>query len=178
MPMRLTPSRWGLLLGALLLVNACSGSQPEAVVQRSVTPAEVNAFLQEVIDGASSFTYDQYLQRLGPPVRVEAEPAASSTTTPPDTLRTLIYYGLELTLDASPPAARPTRLALTDARFTSPEGLRVGYAETEVISTLGPPMKREPDRLIYEKAEPPGLVLMVFVERRAVSRLEWRFTDQ
>ena len=180
MPMRPTQSRWRRLLGALLLLSACSGSQPEAVVQPPVTPAEVNAFLQEMLDGASGLTYTGLVERLGPPVRVKAEPAASSTASSPDTLRTLIYHGLELTVHegASPPAVRPTRVALTDARYTSPEGLRVGYAESQVITTLGPPMQREPTRLIYEKTDPQHYVLVVFLERRTVSRIEWRFTDQ
>ena len=79
MPMRPTQSRWRCLLGALLLLSACSGSQPEAAVQPPVTPAEVNTFLQEMLGGTPAFTYTDLVERLGPPVRVKAVLAASST---------------------------------------------------------------------------------------------------
>lgn len=176
MPTRQTPFRWLSLLGMLLLMSACSASQPEAMVRPPAPPAAVNAFLQEVLDEAPVLTYDALVERLGPPVRVKAEPAASSTASPPDTLRTLIYYGLELTIDEG--TARATRVALTDARYTAPEGLRVGYAESEVITTLGPPMQRKPTQLIYEKTDPQHCLLVISVERRTVSHLEWRFTEE
>ena len=107
MPMRATRSRWGCLGAALLLLSACSGSQPDVVLQ-SVSVADVNVFLQEMLDEAPPLTYSDLVERLGPPSRVKAEPAS-----PPDTLRTLIYHGLELTLfeEAAPPISRPTRFA-------------------------------------------------------------------
>ena len=177
---RPTQPRWRCLLGALLLLSACSGSE-QVAVQRPVTPAEVNAFLEEVLDTAPALSYSDLVERLGPPIRVKVEPAAPpNAATPPDTLRTLIYLGLELTIteSATSPASPPTRVALTDARYTSPEGLRVGYAESQVLRTLGLPTQREPARLIYEKAGPQHCVLVVFLERRSVSRMEWRFNGE
>ncbi len=177
MQTRLTHPRWRCLLGALLLLSACSGSA-QLAVQQPVTPAEVNAFLEEVLETAPALSYSDLVERLGPPIRVKVEPAAPpNAATPPDTLRTLIYLGLELTVteSATSVASPPTRVALTDARYTSPEGLRVGYAESQVLRTLGRPTQREPARLIYEKTDPQRCVLVVFLERSSVSRLEWRF---
>ena len=75
----------------------------------------------------------------------------------------------------SPPTARPIRFALTDARYTSPEGLRVGFAESQVLSMLGLPTQRASAQMIYDKTDPQHCMLVVFLERRTVSRMEWRF---
>ena len=164
--------RWYSLLCALVLVSACGGAQragPEEAAAPDGT-TDVNGFLQEVLGSEQTYTYDDIVALLGPPVRVRAMPVAGS-----DTVRTLIYYGLEVGLHEGASATRLVHLALTGARYTAPEGLRVGYAESQVISTLGLPTRRKPAQLIYEKKTPRLCILVVFLERRAVSRMEWQF---
>ena len=166
--------RRGLLLGVLVLVNACSGVQQAAPEQTPtpVTIAEVNRFLETVLAGEQTYAYDDLVALLGPPIRQSATPLAGA-----DSVRTLVYYGLEVGLREGALPPRLVHLALTAARYTAPEGLRVGYAERQVLSSLGRPARRAPAQLIYEKARPPGCLLVVFLERRVISRLEWQFAE-
>ncbi len=164
--------RWCLVLSALVLLSACGGAQraaPEDTASADET-TDVNGFLQEVMAGRQAYAYDDLVALLGRPVRVKTMPVAGT-----DTVRTLIYYGLEVGLHEGASPTRLVHLALTGARYTAPEGIRVGYAESQVISTLGLPARREPAQLIYEKERPQECVMVVFLERRAVSRVEWRF---
>ena len=172
MPTRSHILRWCWVLSALVLISACGGSQRAAPEQTASTDGatDVNGFLQEVLTGEQAYAYDDLVTLLGRPVRVKAMPAAGT-----DTVRTLVYYGLEVGLHEGASASRLVHLALTGARYTAPEGIRVGYAESQVLSTLGLPTRREPAQLIYEKQSPQRGVLVVFLERRAVSRMEWRF---
>lgn len=173
------PSRFALLILccvlSALLQSACGGTQPAAAPEVRASTTDVNAFLQEALAGPA-LTYDELVTRLGSPVRVEAAPAAlAGGAASGDTMRTVIYYGLEVGLHEAS-SSRLAHFALTDARYTSPEGLRVGYAESQVVSALGLPTRREPARLIYEQEGAGRYVLVVFLERRAVSRLEWTLT--
>ena len=164
--------RWYSVLCALVLLSACGGSQrvgPEETASADGS-TDVNGFLQEVLAGEQAYAYDDLVALLGRPVRVKAMPVAGT-----DTVRTLTYYGLEVGLHEGASPSRLVHLALTGARYTAPEGIRVGYAESQVISILGLPTRREPAQLIYEKETPQHGVLIVFLERRTVSRMEWRF---
>ena len=174
--------RWSLMLSALVALSACGGSQrvaPEQTTPEQAVSIDVNGFIQEVLAGAQAYAYDDVVSMLGRPARVKAMPLAGpSGSAPPDTVRTLIYYGLEVGLREGAASSRLVHLALTDARYTSPEGVRVGYAESQVLSTLGLPTRRAPAQLIYEKESPQHGVLLIYLERRAVSRMEWRFDSK
>jgi len=175
MPTRSIRILWpGCLLAALLLVSACGGSR--RTVSSTVSTSDVNAFLQRVLETSPLLTYDDLIAQMGTPVREQAQAIDRPGAAQQDSLRTLIYYGLELMLDER--TSRLARFALTGPRFTSPEGLRVGYAESQVLSTLGRPTRQENTLLVYEKESPRPCVLMVLLERDAVSRMEWRFTDE
>lgn len=158
------------VLSTLFLASACGGSA--GTIESSATSQDVNTFLQELINKPPLLSYEELVGQLGPPVRVRTEVVPGQTT---DTLRTVFYYGLELALHEGTAPARLTHLALTDARYTSPEGLRVGYAESQILSTLGLPARREAARLTYENERPQPFTLVVLLERHAVSRLEWHF---
>ena len=105
---------------------------------------------------------------LGEPKRAEVQPVEGA-----DSLRTLEYYGLEIGLTEAGALSRVIFLALTDARYTAPEGIRVGFAAAQVLQSLGSPMRREDDRWIYPDTR--GRRLIVFVDERVVYRIEWRF---
>ena len=169
--MRLFMLRWCGVLSTLLLVSACGGS-PETIRPQQATTAEVSAFLQEALETEPVLGYDDLVARLGPPARVKAKPADGQ-----DSLRTMIYYGMEVALHEGAASSRLVWVAFTGARYTSPEGLRVGYAESEVVNILGLPARREATLLVYEKETPQPCTLMVFLEHRAISRLEWRFSE-
>ena len=174
--MRLFMLQWCGVVSTLLLVSACGGSSQVAPPQQA-TAAEVKAFLEDALETTPTLGYDDLVERLGPPVRVRAAPMdEANATSPQDTLRTMIYYGLEVALHESAAPSRLAHVAFPDTRFTSPEGLRVGYAESEVFSILGRPARREPTLLVYEKETPQPCLLMVFLEHRAISRMEWQFT--
>ncbi len=175
MLMRSYMLRWCVVLSVLFLVSACGGSSRTTAPQQAA-PADINAFLQDALETAPRLAYDDLVARLGLPARVKTEPMAGpNAASQQDTLRTMIYYGLEVALHEGAAPSRLAHFALTDARYTSPEGLRVGYAESEVLSTLGRPTRREPALLVYEKETPQPCILMVFLEHRTISRMEWRF---
>lgn len=166
------------LLGlfGLLWLSACSGggTAPASSDQPSATPESVRTVLEDALSANPALAYTDLMARIGPPVRERAVPAPEGTT---DSLRTLIYYGVEFTYPAplSAAATRPVHIALTDARFTSPEGLRVGYAQEQVRKTLGPPSRPDPTEWVYTKSEPVACRLVVFLEQNKVSRVEWQF---
>lgn len=174
MPTRSTTGWLGCLFGALLVVSACGGSR--SATSSMASTSDVNTFLQRVLETTPRLTYDDLVAQLGVPVREQAEAIDRPGAVQQDSLRTLIYYGLEVMLDER--TSQLTRLALTGPRFTSPEGLRVGYAESQILSTLGRPTRQETTFLVYEKERPRPCVLMVILERDTVSRMEWRFTDE
>ena len=168
-------SRLLVVLSTLALLSACSGANPEAVPQQA-SSADVNVFLRDVLAVEPVLAYEDLVTRLGPPVRVSAEPVGASAR--PDTLRTLFYHGLEVALrEAATAPSRVAFFALTGARYTSPEGLRVGYAEPQVIQVLGMPPQQESTQWLYEKEDPRSCVLVLFMEQKSISRMEWRFID-
>ncbi len=172
-------------LAALLLLGACSGARTGGA-EANPPPAEaaaadVTAFLAEVLGGPPALAYADLVARLGPPVRVHAEAAAgASGAAPADTLRTVVYYGLEVVLHeaSSLPASHLARVALTDARHTAPDGLRVGYAHEHILRALGRPTRQAATELFYEQTDPRPHLLLILLERRVASRIEWRFDGE
>lgn len=167
--------RWTAVLGcvALLAGPACSGPNPGAATDRPApTAAAVQATLDAALAGAL-LQPEAVHERLGLPVRVRSAPAAP----PADSAHTLVYHGLEFVFLAGRSVSGPalSRVALTDARYTSPDGLRVGYARDFIRSTLGRPDAEAPGQITYEKAGPPACTLVILLEADKVSRIEWRF---
>jgi hypothetical protein len=161
-------------VGLLLIGSGCSGTKPDAAASARARignePEAVTDFLREVVTERPALGYGEVVERLGPPIREQAEPASIRD----DTLRTLEYYGLEITLREEEEGSSVARLALTDARYTSPEGLRVGHAESYVLEALGRPAEKTATRYFYAQPGPPPLTMVVTFERRAISRIEWQ----
>ena len=162
----------------MLMLSACSGAGETTDVASqgpAPTTGAVHAVLQEALGASPGLGQDDLVARIGPPVRERTVATAGDEDM--DSLRTLIYYGLEISYPVGGMEAgrRPTRMALTDARYTSPEGLRVGYAEGQVRKLLGPPLHQELSRWVYEKREPVVHDLIVLLEQHKVSRVEWHF---
>lgn len=164
-----------------MLLNACALVRPRALPETSpqVSSSEVNAFLKDMLGSASSMTYEDLVARLGSPLRVDTAFVDEPERRAPDTMRTLVYPGLELGLHERTGSRdiRLTHFMLTDPRYTSPEGLRVGYSESQVLGMLGVPTRRETTELIYKKTHPSNCLLVVFLEQRTVSRMVWQFPE-
>lgn len=83
--------------------------------------------------------------------------------------RILIFYGIEITLTGS----EISRIALIDARYTSPEGLRIGYARDMVRTALGPPPEGDTDTWHYRTEH--GTPIIVSWQADRIVRLEWHY---
>lgn len=156
-------------LSLTLLLSACA-SAPPLVEGPAASSQNVSAFLSEVITRDMSVSQSDLVARLGEPVRIKAEPASSSGT-----MATAVYYGLEVCLHEESSRSSVSWVALTDARHSSPEGLRVGIAQTHILETLGRPTRQTATRFFYEKTEPRPMTLVITLEQKAASRLEWQF---
>ncbi|HMB94164.1 MAG TPA: hypothetical protein VKP65_25165 [Rhodothermales bacterium] len=162
------------VLSLLLVLGACaSTSDPSPVIETAgptATIANVAAFLSDVMTQDPSFNRDDLVARLGEPVRAETEPANSAGAA-----TTAVYYGLEVGLQEEGNQSSVSWIALTDARHTSPDGLRVGLAQNHILETLGRPTRQTSTRFFYEKTEPRPMTLVITLEQKAASRLEWQF---
>lgn len=161
-----------LLVFGILVFGACSGSQSAGLETEGPATSEVvTALMRDALADPAGFSYEALVARLGSPVRTRTGAGTGAV----DTLRTLVYYGVEFLLHESPGQVVLGAMALTDARYTSPEGLRVGYAQDVIRRELGPPSREDTGRLVYERTDPRPVSLVLLLEDRAVSRIEWVF---
>lgn len=161
------------VLGLLLVLGACASAPPPVVATDSPTTAttvNVSDFLADVMMRDLSLSQSDLAARLGEPVRIDTEPPSSSGT-----MKTAVYYGLEVCLHEAGSQSSVSWVALTDARHTAPDGLRVGLAQNHILEMLGRPTRQTPSRFFYEKTEPRPMTLVITLEQKAASRLEWQF---
>ena len=163
---RLAPATAGAIFAAWLLVS-CTGA---AEIGGDTMAERVNAFLDEVVmSGRRSFPAAGLEARLGTPLRT------TRTTVADDTMDLQQYYGLEVGVVRTSSGVQVLSVALTGPRYASPEGLRVGFAEREVLRTLGRPLQISSGTWTYSALE--ASLLLVEFEKRVVSRLSWRFAE-
>ena len=160
---RLAPATAGAILAAWCLTS-CTGT---AEIGGDITAEEVNAFLDELVSGGRrSFSAEELEARLGIPLR---------TTVADDTMHVQQYYGLQVGVSRTRSGVEVLFVALTGPRYRAPEGLRVGYAEREVLRTLGRPADTASGTWTY--TTPEAALLLVEFENRTVSRLAWKFAE-
>ncbi len=159
---RLAPASAVAVVATWLLVS-CTGT---AEVAGGIKAADVNAFIDEVVRGGRrSFSAGELVASLGDPVKT------TRTLMQSDTVDVQQYYGIEVGLGRSPSGVRLMYMALTEPRYSAPEGLRVGYAEREVLRTLGTPSETASGSWTYTSE---AARLLVHFENETVSRLAWR----
>lgn len=193
-------------IGALLFLSACSGSkevqdEPVSVAQpppaadrtreedapkapskppeRLPATATVEQFVQDALRSAGAVSYRELVRRLGAPQRVDEEPVPNPYDVESvDTLRTLYYDGLHAAIYDVTSEAKSflIRIALTDRRFTSPEGLRVGDPQQRVLEQVGPPTERGGSgQFIYQEDTSMPTAMIITVRNGRVAQIEWEF---
>lgn len=118
------------------------------------------------------------LDSLAPPLQVETEPTENRHVPDQiDTLRTLHYDGLSLTLyDVSASESTIlTEIEVTDGQYALREGLRVGDTRENAEDALGPPDERENGTYVYEYSNGASHYLRLYFSGDTVSKIEWSF---
>jgi hypothetical protein len=141
----------------------------------------VSQLIQRALRVEGSVSHGDLVQRLGSPQRVETRPVPNQYVQGQiDTVRTLVYPGVEaLVYDVTGETKSfLVRLSLLSPRYATPEGLRVGIVEGEVLEKIGPPMRRDraSGELIYQETETPATSLVVRVQNNRVVRIDWEFS--
>jgi hypothetical protein len=126
-------------------------------------------------------SYSTLVQQLGRPQRVETETVANQyVEDQTDTLRTLVYGGIEaIVYDvANESKSFLVRLSLSTARYTTPNGLRVGLKKERVIELLGPPTRHDTSagELVYQETTPKPTSMLIQLRDDRVTRIDWEFS--
>lgn len=118
------------------------------------------------------------LDRLAPPLRVEAEAVPNRHVRGQmDTLRTYVYDGLRFHVYAVSGSNKEILqgVTVTGSAYTTRDGLRVGSHRTEVEVALGPPARMEDRTAVYEFGQAAPTRLRIDYHSDVVERLEWSF---
>lgn len=189
--------------GALLVLSACTGSEAvrhtdvppppydtlrveaaERLPEPAAVPAPPAPAVARLITDAlrtdGRIDRTALLRRLGPPLRTTVEPVSNLYRThQTDSVRTITYPGLQAILYETRRPARIflIRLVLTDSRYASPEGLRVGMLPRQVVAAIGPPTERDraADELIYAEHNSMPTALILTLHQGRVAAIAWEF---
>ena len=145
----------GLWIG-LLALTAGACTQSDRYLQFG-PPVDVAGFITVAAGGQHVWTPEALAARFGAPVRQQRQ----------DSLTVYHYMGFELGL-----AGDTLRyIAYTESRHTAPEGIRVGWAATQVQRRFGPPLTSGQGRWTYRTE---GGLLVLSISEGIVTRMEWR----
>lgn len=192
---RLTMPRL-LVLALLLSLAACEASEnvptPGAPLPDSTATTDPDALdgadddaapaggpglaLPALVDAAGD---PALLGRLAPPQRTEATPQPNRhDPSQTDTLRTLHYDGLQLTVYDVAGSERTLlqSIEVTSAAYATDAGLRVGSTRADVAAALGAPERTEDGAAVYTVGSgPTPPALHVRYAGDAVERLTYHF---
>ena len=140
----------------------------------------VSRVIQDALRSDGRLSYDALLRRLGSPRVVQTEPVANQYVRgQTDTLRTLVYTGLEaLVYDVTDDSKSfLVRLSVSSTQYTSPEGVRVGLSEERVLDQIGPPTRRNASRgeWIYQESDTTPTSMVVRIRDDRVVQIDWEF---
>jgi hypothetical protein len=140
----------------------------------------VSRLIRQALRSDGSVSYASLQRQLGPPRRVEKRPVPNQYVEGQvDTLRTLVYTGLRaLVYDVTDTTKTfLVRLSLSSTQYATPEGLRVGLSEQQVLDQLGPPTRRNASvgELIYQETEPTPTSMVVRIREGRVVQIDWEF---
>lgn len=160
--------------------NSAETDRADPAEDAGPPPDVVSQLIEEALQSDGSISYRALVDQLGSPRQVETEPVANQyVPDQTDTLRTLIYQGVEaLMYDVTDaPKTFLVRLSLLSARYATPEGLRVGMEEKRVLAKVGTPTRRNAStgELIYQETEPTPTSMVLHVQAGEVTRIDWEF---
>ncbi len=140
----------------------------------------VSRLIQTALKSDGSLSYESLIQRLGAPQRVETAPVSNQYVEGQiDTLRTLVYAGVEALLYDVQDASKTilVRLSLSSTQYATPEGLRVGLSKERVLDLLGPPTRRDAatGKLVYRETAPNPTSMVIQLQDNRVVRIDWEF---
>lgn len=155
--------------------------EPAEPTEEAGPPVDVvSRLIRKALRSEGSLSYSTLIQELGPPQRIKKEPVANQYVRGQiDTLRTLVYTGIEALLYdvTDDPKILLVRLSLSSTQYSTPEGLRVGLSEARALDELGPPTRRNESRgeLIYEETESTPIAMVVRIQNGQIVRIDWEF---
>lgn len=169
-----------LALGLGLALAGCARQGTAIVGTAGLDTHHVS--LQQALDAMlrpdSPTAAETFLRSLPPPLAIR-DLTVPNPHDPrwKDTVRTLVYDGLELTVYrvSSTGSRFPMAVRVTSPAYTSSSGLRVGLSSAQLVAILGPPSDRSGGRLIYRFVAPGSapFELMVDVKDGRVQALSW-----
>lgn len=154
-----------LLLGFTTLTSFSTEPMAEAV-EAVLATAIAAPFLSE----------DDLVHRLGEPAAIRTETVANAYDAgQTDTVRHLTYDGLSLSIYEVADTHKSIlyHIELTSGRYLSPEGVRIGQPQQDVLRTLGNPTLRAADHYVYAGSEAHPVDLVVSLSDGRVSQLAW-----
>jgi hypothetical protein len=155
--------------------------RPEPTAEAGPPVDAVTQVIQEALRTDGNLSYNTLLRRLGAPRTTETETVPNQYVQGQvDTLRTLVYTGLEAWVYdvADDTTSFLVRLSLSSTQYTTPEGVRVGLSEAQVVDEIGVPTRRNASEgeLIYQESGSMPTSMVVRVRDGEVVRIDWEFS--
>jgi hypothetical protein len=155
--------------------------RPEPTAETGPPADAVTRVIREALRRDGNLSYDGLLRRLGAPQTIERRTVPNQYVDGQvDTLRTLVYTGLEAVVYdvADDTSSFLIRLSLSSTQYATPAGVRVGLSEAQVVDEIGAPTRREASgsELIYRESGSMPTSMVVRVRDGRVVQIDWEFS--